>query len=464
MTAIDPIPFSDTTMLPTLRGLRSPSSARWSARMLGLAFFAAPFILVFVPWQQTVRAPGQVVAFAPIERKQVVTALVGGQIRKWHVVEGSKVKMGDPIADIDDNDADLAERLESQREFMYSRRKAAEEEVSEQDQGVKAQEKAADAAVKAAKANRDAAASMVSVNEEAAKNADFAYGFENKRFEMFEKLFKDKTFGGLESELSRDEAKMRADRAQTDTHRAAAEVKRAKASLITGESLVLQADAAGINSVATARRDWRRAEQNLFSVERDLQEMDSRIERFKARFVISPVDGVVFRISANSGAGGQLVKEGDELAVIVPDSSDRVVELYVDGVDAPLIAAHMDRTGVGPHVRLQFEGWPAVQFAGWPSVATGTFGGRVRQLDPTDDGFGRFRILVEPESQYDEDEWPEGIYLRQGNRAVGWVFLNRVTLGFELWRKFNGFPPVIAPEAPKKSGKEEVGKPPKIKL
>ena len=146
--------------------------------------------------------------------------------------------------------------------------------------------------------------------------------------------------------------------------------------------------------------------------------------------------------------------------MIVPDTTDRVVELMIDGVDAPLIAAHMEEVGRGPHVRLQFEGWPAVQFVGWPSVATGTFGGKVRQIDPTDDGYGRFRILVEPDEMFDGDRWPEGHYLRQGNQAVGWVFLNRVTLGYELWRQFNGFPPVLAPKAP---DKKEGGKPPKVK-
>ena len=198
---------------------------------------------------------------------------------------------------------------------------------------------------------------------------------------------------------------------------------------------------------------------NVFSVERELQEIDTRIERFKARFVKAPCDGVVFRISAD-GQTGQFVKEGDELAVIVPDTTDRVVELLIDGVDAPLIAAHMEETGRGPHVRLQFEGWPGVQFAGWPSVATGTFGGRVRQIDSTDDGYGRFRILVEPEEMFDGDRWPEGLYLRQGNQAVGWVFLNRVTLGYELWRQLNGFPPVVAPKPPEK---KDGGKPLKVK-
>lgn len=180
----------------------------------------------------------------------------------------------------------------------------------------------------------------------------------------------------------------------------------------------------------------------------------------------APCDGVVFRVSANTGVGGQYVKEGDELAVIVPDTTNRVVELMVNGVDAPLIAAHMEQTGRGPHVRLQFEGWPAVQFEGWPSVAVGTFGGRVRQMDQADDGMGKFRILVEPEEMFDGDTWPEGLYLRQGNQAVGWVFLNRVTVGFELWRQFNGFPPVVAPKSPEGTDKgkdKDGGKPPKVK-
>jgi adhesin transport system membrane fusion protein len=451
--------FCPATPFSALQRVRTPRLARWVARLLLFGFLLSPVALGFVPWQQTLRGRGQVVAFAPTERKQVVTALVGGQVRKWHVVEGSKVKVGDAIADIDDNDPELSGRLDAQRKFLFSRKKAAEEEVAEQNRAVEAQEKSAAAAVGAAKANRDAAALLVDVAKQSRKNAEFAVTFEQRRFEMFDKLFKDKQFGGLESELNRDEAKMRSDRAATDVKRAEAEVKRADAALLTSDSLVLQAEATGLSTVATTRRDLRRAEQNVFAVERELQEIDNRIERFKARFVKAPCDGVVFRISAD-GQTGQFVKEGDELAVIVPDTTDRVVELMIDGVDAPLIAAHMEQTGRGPHVRLQFEGWPGVQFAGWPSVATGTFGGRVRQIDPTDDGNGRFRILVEPEEMFDGDRWPEGLYLRQGNQAVGWVFLNRVTLGYELWRQMNGFPPVVAPKPPEK---KDGGKPPKVK-
>jgi hypothetical protein len=75
-------------------------------------------------------------------------------------------------------------------------------------------------------------------------------------------------------------------------------------------------------------------------------------------------------------------------------------------------------------------------------VAVGTFGGTVALLDATDDGSGRFRLLVRPD---DGEPWPSGLSLRQGVRVNGWVLLDQVKLGYELWRRFNGFPPTVKP-------------------
>jgi len=442
------------------RFTKTPKLAVFLGWVMIISFFILPFVLLMVPWQQTVKGRGQIVAFAPTERKRVITARVTGQISKWHVVEGSKVKIGDPIADIDDNDVGLSSRLESQRDFLLSRRKAAEEEVAEQGRTVQAQERSMNAAIRAAKANYDAALLQIDVAKESGKNSEFAYGFEKRRYEMFEKLYKDRQFGGLESELNRDEAKMRADRSATELKRAEVEVKKAEATLINNDALVFQAEATWLSNIAVTRANKSKAEQNIFTIEREIQEIDCRIERFKARFVKSPCNGIIHTVTANVGEGGIYVKEGDELAIIVPDTSDRVVEILIDGTDAPLVASHIMENGKGPHVRLQFEGWPALQMAGWPSLAIGTFGGRVRQLDPSDDGYGRFRIIVEPESMFDEDQWPENTFLRQGNQVVGWVFLNKVKLGYELWRQFNGFPPELMPKADENKDKP---KPPKVK-
>ena len=127
---------------------------------------------------------------------------------------------------------------------------------------------------------------------------------------------------------------------------------------------------------------------------------------------------------------------------LIPDTNSRAVELWVDGNDLPLIRE-------GRAVRLQVEGWPAVQLFGWPSVAVGTFGGRVSLVDPTDDERGRFRILVVPDAEI--EPWPDSMILRQGTRVNGFVLLDQVSIGYELWRQLNGFPPTVAMQ-PERTG------------
>ena len=454
------LPERDADARVSLRHALTPLPVRWLARLVFLIFLTIPFALAFVPWQQTVSCRGTIVAYAPVERMQVLTARVSGQVRKWHVVEGSRVKANDPLVDIEDNDPELAARLQAQRDFLTGRIAAARQELTELTAAADAQEAARDAAVKAAEANREAAKRAIDVAEQAKANATFARDFELSRFEMFDDLFTNPRYGGLESKLSRDEARMRADRAVTDTDKAGAEIAKAQAALLTQEAMLVQADAAGLSAIAVARSNLRKAEQNLFTIEREIQEIDNRIERFKARRVVAPSDGVVFRVAANVIQGGQYVKEGDELCTIVPDTNDRVAELFLDGVDAPIVLASADRHESMPHVRLQFEGWPAVQFSGWPELAIGTFGGKIRQVDAASGPAGQCRVLVEPEEVMRGDTWPDPEFLRQGNQVIGWVFLNRVPLGFEIWRRLNGFPPVLAP-APKS---KDQPKPPKIKV
>ena len=44
-------------------------------------------------------------------------------------------------------------------------------------------------------------------------------------------------------------------------------------------------------------------------------------------------------------------------------------------------------------------------------------------------------------------------FLRQGVQARGWILLEEVSMGFELWRQINGFPPVIADAEPASKNK-----------
>lgn len=174
----------------------------------------------------------------------------------------------------------------------------------------------------------------------------------------------------------------------------------------------------------------------------ELSRMDVRLSRQSTQFVKAPKSGTILRRAA--GEGSVLVKAGESLAIIVPNTESRAVELWIDGNDIALLRE-------GLPVRLQFEGWPGIQFSGWPSVAVGTFGGKIAIIDAADSGDGKFRILIIPDEL---EKWPDGTYLRQGIRANGWVILNQVRLGYELWRRFNGFPPSIS-VPPKEINKEK---------
>lgn len=162
-----------------------------------------------------------------------------------------------------------------------------------------------------------------------------------------------------------------------------------------------------------------------------LAKAEVSLSRQENQLVTAPRDGTILRVL--HGSGSVVVKEGDVLAVFVPKDIQPAVEIFIDGNDLPLVEP-------GRHVRLQFEGWPAVQFSGWPSVAIGTFGGAVKIVDPSASYNGKFRVIVTP---LEDEPWPSEAYLRQGTRALGWVLLNSVTLGYELWRQFNGFPPAL---------------------
>jgi hypothetical protein len=40
--------------------------------------------------------------------------------------------------------------------------------------------------------------------------------------------------------------------------------------------------------------------------------------------------------------------------------------------------------------------------------------------------------------------------VRQGGAAKAWILLEEVSIGFEIWRQLNGFPPMLTPEHPNK--------------
>lgn len=191
----------------------------------------------------------------------------------------------------------------------------------------------------------------------------------------------------------------------------------------------------------------------------ELNQAETNLSRQGSQLVVAPRDGTILHVEAGDNA--TIVNAGQALASFMPANSERAVQIYIDGRDIGLVQP-------GRAVRLQFEGWPAFQFSGRPDIAVGTFSGEVFFVEPSARADGRFRVLVkEPERTEEcltaqienglprmgECGWPPETFVRLGANVRGWVLLETVPLGFELWRLLNNFPPL---NSPLPTGMEEV--------
>jgi len=324
---------SDQKFFTNLNSIELPKSVKTLPKLLLYFILILVVVMIFIPWQQTSKGIGHVIALDPNDRAQNIMAPIEGRIKKWYVQDGSMVKEGDKLVEVVDNDPLILDRLV---------------------------------------ADRDAKKRKFDVAKIASETSKINYQRQENLFAQ-----------GLSSRKDFEEAKI----------------------------------------------EYKKLLSAVESVTSELAESEIKLSRQQNQIIYAPKDGVILKVLAGDNA--TLVKSGDKIATFAPELTDPIIELYVSGNDIPLITK--DRK-----VRLQFEGWPIVQFSGWPSTAIGTFGGEVYSVDSSISENGKFRILVK---RPQNEKWPEHRFLRHGAKAYGWVLLNEVSLGYELWRQINSFPP-----------------------
>ncbi len=402
-------------------------SSRFSrilARVLAILFVLSLIGVFVLPWQQNVPGAGRVIAFDPLERRINVEAPVSGRVKKLHVVEGQRVKKGDILVEIQDNDPNLLANLRLQRDAAIARRAAAKQRVEDLTQQAQEMELAKSQAI-------DAARQRIAAEKITAETAVLNH---QRTVTLAEK--------GLVSTRDLELATLARDSSA--------------ANLAAAEATLTRTEREMEASISNIRANRGTAQGDVAAAEREMASIDSLISQNLQQVIESPRDGIVLSVTATDGT---FLRPGSPICVVIPETESRFVELMLDGNDIPLVTArqvHEDGTITeGSPVRLQFEGWPAVQFIGWPSVAVGTFGGEVVFVDATDDGMGQFRVVVAPKPDVivrrgveRVEPWPGNRWLRQGVRAKGWVLLQQVPLWKEIWRQLNGFPPVISNTEP----------------
>jgi len=395
--------------------------SRW---LLGL--LATLFLIMFLPWQQSVQGVGTVTALSPADRPQSLPSRIDGRIEAWFVQEGQYVKEGDSIARIS----------EIKEEFLNPNLL----------QLTSAQQDAKSMAI-GEKLNK-AAALQVQV-EQLGQQREF------KLQQTQNKLAQDRaelTQAVLEDSVARDQLARRdmlfrdamglVSVNELQTFQVRAQSAAAKVIEKQQQLQITQTDLLGIpaeygEKIAKANSERASTLAEVNEGESDLAKLQDKVGALTVRnefyLIKAPQDGYVVR--ASRSGQGEILKAGEPIVTIQPARPEKAVELFVKPMDVVLLRP-------GRHVRIFFDGWPALQVSGWPQVAVGTFGATVTVIDQFPNRQGMFRVLLTPDTTHDVD-WPA--QLRLGTGAQGWAMLDNVTVGWELWRQLNGFPLSINP-------------------
>ncbi len=424
-------------LFPSLRLVKSSRRARRMAKWLGILLLLVTCLTAFAPWQQFVAGSGRVVAFDPLLREQVVQAPISGRVSRWAegMREGIQVKQGDFIVEIRDLDPELLSRLKEQVAATERELKSLKQVYNAYEAQVAAFEIVKEQAVAAADEYIKMSMQKLKAEGQNLQAVEAALSQVKADYTRQEQLAED----GLASTFKRQVAHRKLREAMAKVEQAKAYIASAQngvnAKNNEREAKMREAQA----KIDSATAQLRKAQSDVAKTEKTLLSLQVKLTRQQSQVVTAPWDGFIFKLETFQQ--GAIVKQGDPLFTLVPQTTDRAVEIWLDGNDASWVTT-------GQHVRLQFEGWPGIQFVGWPSIAVNTFGGVVAVVDSTDNGKGQFRILVRPDPS--DKQWPSDRFLRQGVLTNGLVMLERVPLWFELWRQLNGFPPVMDVKPTKK--------------
>jgi multidrug resistance efflux pump len=393
----------------------------------------ATILFLFVPWTQNIRGSGKVTSLRQEGRTQEINSPIPGKIQKWFVREGDFVHKGDTIlqlAEIKEDylDPELVDRTKEQMNAKSEVITSYERKVNSIDAQINALvkskalklEQLRNKLIQLDKKLNSENAELVAVNNE--------YTLTKDQFDRQEKLFKE----GLVS--------------QTQLQQRNVAFQNVVAKQIAVENKIAQTQQEVINcrieqnsveqeyneKISKSESDRYQSMSQISGGKGELAKLKNQVRNYTIRngmyFLLASQNGQV--VQAKSAGLGEIIKEGEKIASIVPNQIDLAVEMYVRPVDLPLI-------NVGQKVRLIFDGYPTIVFSGWPKGSYGTFGGVVVAHENSISENGMFKILVAEDSQ--DKPWPAMLKLGSGSQGI--ALLKNVPIWYEVWRNMNGFPP-----------------------
>jgi len=410
---------------------RYNTSSRVKFWFLGLLLLL--LIILFLPWTQNIRSRGSVTTLRQEQRPQQINSIIPGRVVKWFVKEGDYVNAGDTIvqlSEIKDDylDPDLISRTKEQlnaknRTVDFYKNKAGATEIQitalQNERDLKLEQVKNKLSQQERKIESDQLDLQAVVNE-----LNVAKRQLNAGQAMLD--------SGVISLVDFEKRKVNYQNVQAKKISAENKLENSKQELTI---LTIQLSSIGqeyAEKISKASGERFQSMSQVASGEGEIAKLRNQYSNYTIRsgmyFITAPQEGQVTR--AKKAGVGEIVKESEMIAEIIPEKIDYAVEIFVRPVDLPLVSK-------GQKVRFWFDGFPAIVFSGWPAASYGTFGGKVFAIENSVSANGKFRVLVAEDP--DDKPWPEA--LRIGAGAQGMALLKNVPVWYELWRNINGFPP-----------------------
>lgn len=422
----------NTDKFASFRDLEGKKSGRVLVRlMIGLAFFF--LITMFIPWTQNIRSAGVLTTLQPDQRPQTIHSVIAGRIEKWFVREGDYVQKGDTIlyiTEIKDQywDPQLLTRTKQQLTAKEKSAVSYSEKAEALSRQIAAMKNARDMRIVQAENKLEQSRLQVvsdSIDYEAAKiNMDIA----EERYDRIKALFDQ----GLKSKTDLESRGLTLQKTRADLVAIENKLAISKNKVANNQLEIAAVKAKFQDDIAKTESERFSALSGQFDVEATISKLENEYSNYSVRknlyYITAPQNGYVTK-AIQSGLG-ETIKEGEEIVSIMPAAYDLAVAMYIKPIDLPLL----DK---GQHVRIQFDGWPAIVFSGWPNTSYGTYGGTVFAIDNFISANGMYRVLVSPDPN--DHPWPNALRVGAGTKNM--VLLKNVPVWYELWRKINGFPP-----------------------
>jgi multidrug efflux pump subunit AcrA (membrane-fusion protein) len=388
---------------------------------------------IFLPWTQTVDGLGKITALKPESRPQTVPAIIGGRIERWYVREGDTVQPGDTIVRISETkdeyfDPALVERTREQLDAKSQAVGSYQQKVVAMQAQIRALQQGKVAKLQQTENKvRQSRLKVVSDSTDwVAAQLNLQIADEQARRALV--MYKD----GLIALTDLENRNLKAQEAKAKAISSENKFRVSQNELLNAQTELLSVEFEYNDKLSKAGAELASSESAVFEGQGSVAKLQNQVNTYAIRsgmyFITAPQAGYITKAAQNGL--GEAVKAGDPIVTIMPVGAQLAAEVYVAPVDLPLM--HL-----GSKIRLIFDGWPALVFSGWPGISTGTYGGKVVAIDREISSNGKYRILVSPDPE--AEIWPEG--LRVGSGVKGIALLNDVFLGYELWRRLNGFPP-----------------------